>query len=190
MPRWVRVMHRGLLSLRGSDRMRTGAVGIQRPNFENERLGIFDTAAAHVTFGYDIAVSLREAFERVGSRAGQTWRTDTAGGFRLPATGRATCATTPTSAKICVDRQKRSRRKPASGSFGERYLNTPDHWHSRRGDNRCRITIPMRHPTRKNGSCWTNRSASAWCPQGKGHRWLWFMKPIRTDVLATRRCLL
>jgi hypothetical protein len=54
-------------------------------NFENERLDIFDTAAAHVAFGYDIAVSLREAFERVGSRAGQTWRTDTAGGFRLPA---------------------------------------------------------------------------------------------------------
>jgi hypothetical protein len=44
-----------------------------RRYFENERLGIFDTAAAHVAFGYDIAVSLRETFERIGSGPGQAW---------------------------------------------------------------------------------------------------------------------
>jgi hypothetical protein len=66
-------------------------------NFENERLGIFDTAAAHVAFGYDIAVFLREAFEP-----------DLPADSGCRQTGRATCATTPTSAKIRVDRQKRS----------------------------------------------------------------------------------
>jgi uncharacterized protein Yka (UPF0111/DUF47 family) len=44
-----------------------------RRYFENERLGIFDTAAAHVAFGYDIAVSLCEALERVGGGRGQAW---------------------------------------------------------------------------------------------------------------------
>jgi hypothetical protein len=44
-----------------------------RRYFENERLGIFDTAAAHVAFGYDIAVYLCEALERVGGGRGQAW---------------------------------------------------------------------------------------------------------------------
>ena len=44
-----------------------------RRSFENERLGIFDTAAAHVAFGHDIASLLREGFERIGSANGQAW---------------------------------------------------------------------------------------------------------------------
>ena len=44
-----------------------------RRSFENERLGIFDTAAAHVAFGHDIASLLREGFERFGSANGQAW---------------------------------------------------------------------------------------------------------------------
>jgi uncharacterized protein Yka (UPF0111/DUF47 family) len=44
-----------------------------RRYFENERLGIFDTAAAHVAFGYDLAVSLCEAFERIGTANAQAW---------------------------------------------------------------------------------------------------------------------
>ncbi len=41
--------------------------------FENERLGIFDTAAAHVALGYDVALLVREALERIGSGPGRTW---------------------------------------------------------------------------------------------------------------------
>ncbi len=44
-----------------------------RRYFENERLGIFDTAAAHAAFGYDIAASLCEAFDRFGTPTGKTW---------------------------------------------------------------------------------------------------------------------
>jgi uncharacterized protein Yka (UPF0111/DUF47 family) len=44
-----------------------------RRYFENERLGIFDIAAAHGALGFDIAMSLCEAFERVGSAKGQAW---------------------------------------------------------------------------------------------------------------------
>jgi uncharacterized protein Yka (UPF0111/DUF47 family) len=44
-----------------------------RRYFENERLAIFDTAAAHVAFGYDLAVSLRESFDRLGSANGEAW---------------------------------------------------------------------------------------------------------------------
>ena len=44
-----------------------------RRYFENERLGIFDTAAAHVAFSYDLTVSLCEAFERLESMSGQAW---------------------------------------------------------------------------------------------------------------------
>ncbi len=44
-----------------------------RREFENERLGIFDTAAAHVTLGFDIAFLLREALERMGSPRGHAW---------------------------------------------------------------------------------------------------------------------
>jgi uncharacterized protein Yka (UPF0111/DUF47 family) len=44
-----------------------------RRNFENERLGIFDTAAAHVAFGYDIAAALCEALERSGTAPGKAW---------------------------------------------------------------------------------------------------------------------
>jgi uncharacterized protein Yka (UPF0111/DUF47 family) len=41
--------------------------------FENERLGIFDTAAAHAAYSYDLAVSLCEAFERIGPASAQAW---------------------------------------------------------------------------------------------------------------------
>jgi uncharacterized protein Yka (UPF0111/DUF47 family) len=44
-----------------------------RRDFENERLGIFDTAAAHVAFGYDIAAALCEAFQRFGGAQSKTW---------------------------------------------------------------------------------------------------------------------
>jgi uncharacterized protein Yka (UPF0111/DUF47 family) len=44
-----------------------------RRHFENERLGIFDTAAAHVAFGFDLALSLCEAFERIGTANAQAW---------------------------------------------------------------------------------------------------------------------
>jgi uncharacterized protein Yka (UPF0111/DUF47 family) len=44
-----------------------------RRYFENERIGIFDTAAAHVAFGYDIALSLCEGIERIGTASGQAW---------------------------------------------------------------------------------------------------------------------
>jgi uncharacterized protein Yka (UPF0111/DUF47 family) len=44
-----------------------------RRYFENERLGIFDIAAAHVALGHDVAFLLREALERVGSAHGQAW---------------------------------------------------------------------------------------------------------------------
>ena len=44
-----------------------------RRYFENERLGIFDTAAAHAAFGYDIAVSLSEGFDRFGTPSGKIW---------------------------------------------------------------------------------------------------------------------
>jgi uncharacterized protein Yka (UPF0111/DUF47 family) len=44
-----------------------------RRYFENERLGIFDTAAAHVAFGYDLAVSLRASLDRLDSGQGQGW---------------------------------------------------------------------------------------------------------------------
>jgi uncharacterized protein Yka (UPF0111/DUF47 family) len=44
-----------------------------RRDFENERLGIFDTAAAHVAFGYDIAAALCEALERSGTAQGRAW---------------------------------------------------------------------------------------------------------------------
>ena len=43
-----------------------------RRYFENERLGIFSTAAAHVAFGYDLAFGLREALERLGTE-GRNW---------------------------------------------------------------------------------------------------------------------
>ena len=38
--------------------------------FENARLAIIDLAARHAACGYDIAVTVREAFERIGT-AGQ-----------------------------------------------------------------------------------------------------------------------
>lgn len=41
--------------------------------FENERLGIFKTAAAHAAFGYDVAFQLREALERAGNAGGHEW---------------------------------------------------------------------------------------------------------------------
>jgi len=44
-----------------------------RRYFENERLRIFDTAAAHVALGYDVAFLVREALERVGSSQGRLW---------------------------------------------------------------------------------------------------------------------
>ncbi len=44
-----------------------------RRYFENERLGIFDTASAHVALGYDLAFLVREALERVGTAQAQTW---------------------------------------------------------------------------------------------------------------------
>ncbi|MGB8275876.1 MAG: hypothetical protein WCF16_11500 [Alphaproteobacteria bacterium] len=44
-----------------------------RRYFENERLGIFVTAAAHVALGFDIAFLLREALERMGSAQGRAW---------------------------------------------------------------------------------------------------------------------
>lgn len=40
-----------------------------RGSFENARLRIFDTAAAHAACGYDLAFALREALGRVGSDA-------------------------------------------------------------------------------------------------------------------------
>jgi uncharacterized protein Yka (UPF0111/DUF47 family) len=44
-----------------------------RRNFVSERLGIFDTAAAHVAFGHDIAAALCEALERSGTAQGKAW---------------------------------------------------------------------------------------------------------------------
>lgn len=44
-----------------------------RRDFENERLGIFDTAAAHVAFGYDIAAALCEALDRFGAAQSEAW---------------------------------------------------------------------------------------------------------------------
>jgi hypothetical protein len=41
--------------------------------FEYERLGIFDTAAAHVALGHDIAFLLRESLERGVGPRGQAW---------------------------------------------------------------------------------------------------------------------
>ncbi len=44
-----------------------------RRYFENERLGIFTTAAAHVAYGYDLAFGMREALERLGTSDGRAW---------------------------------------------------------------------------------------------------------------------
>jgi len=44
-----------------------------RRYFENERLGIFSTAASHVALGYDLAFSVREALEHLGSAKGRDW---------------------------------------------------------------------------------------------------------------------
>lgn len=50
-----------------------------RRYFENERLGIFDIAAAHAAVGYDVALLVREALERVGTAQGRTWIAGAAG---------------------------------------------------------------------------------------------------------------
>ena len=44
-----------------------------RRSFENKRLAIFDTAAAHVAFGYDLAFGLCEALERLGTSPSRAW---------------------------------------------------------------------------------------------------------------------
>jgi hypothetical protein len=108
---------------------------------------------------------------RYGDRPRQQGRPDLENRYcrRIPVAGRPAAQRAPRRLQSRCQRKSASiDKKDPAGSppvryFGERYLNTPDHWHSRRGDNRCRITIPMRPPTRKNGSRWTNRSASAWC---------------------------
>ncbi|MFA5952045.1 MAG: DUF47 family protein [Hyphomicrobium sp.] len=41
--------------------------------FENAGLAIFDIAARHAACGYDIAVTIREAFERIGGNGHEAW---------------------------------------------------------------------------------------------------------------------
>jgi len=49
-----------------------------RRYFENERLKIFDTAASHVALGYDTALLVREALERLSTAQAQSWITRSA----------------------------------------------------------------------------------------------------------------
>jgi uncharacterized protein Yka (UPF0111/DUF47 family) len=41
--------------------------------FENAGLAIFDLAARHAACGYDLAVTMREAFERIGHAGSEAW---------------------------------------------------------------------------------------------------------------------
>ena len=55
--------------------------------------------------------------------------------------------------KSSLRRQKRPRRKPANALFREDcYLGTPRFSNFRRGGNPCSVTMPLRHPSPKNGS--------------------------------------
>ena len=67
----MRIASRGLIARRSRRAVLDEIKAELSQYFENARLAIFDLAARHAACGYDIAVTVREAFERIGT-AGQT----------------------------------------------------------------------------------------------------------------------
>ncbi len=69
----MRIASTGLLARRSRRVILDEIKAELRRYFENAGLAIFDIAASHAACGYDLAVTMREAFERMGRPGDEKW---------------------------------------------------------------------------------------------------------------------